>query len=194
MFSCTLLAAGLSCLKAGLQKMDFLQGKNKKWAMWMTALLLPSTGIVFLFTLHIAVTAQYDSKLFHNFLPGSHLFPLILLAACISVLLNLLGFSLDRSCAVVTAQFAPHRSAILHLRAPWYIKLGFYVVRLLASLYPFGVAMQTKLWAMAFPNLRHFWYIQGLFVMDLVAYAIISAEVAVIVCYLQLRYQDHNWW
>ena len=155
--------------------MSVAQEKNKKRAMLMTALLLPATGLFFLLTLRIAVTAWFDSQLSHNFLTGSHLFPLILLAACISVLLVLLGFSLDSSSAVVAAQLAPHRPVNLHLTAPWYVKLGFYVMRLLASVY-FEVVMQTgNLLVFAFPEARHLWFNEAFFVVALIAYAIISA-------------------
>lgn len=165
--------------------------------MWMTALLLPVTGLFFLFTLRVAVIALFDSQLSHNCLPGSHLFCLILLAACISVLLVLLGFSLDRSSTVdITQQVAPRRPVNLHICASWYVKLLFYILRLLASVYPFWVLTHMQvpnLLVFAFPEVRHQWFSQGIFVLTLIAFAIISAEVAVIVCYLQLRHQDHNW-
>ncbi len=111
---------------------------------------------------------------------------------CVSTPLVFVGSFLGFRSEKLSVPSKKHPIARVIPTVPWYAAPPFSI--LLGGILPFGVVYSELVFIMSSLWLHQFYYVMGFFLAVLIILAAACAEVAIVMCYLQLCNEDHRWW
>ena len=153
-----------------------------------TAAALPGTLVAIFMVLNIFLSMAGAATAV-SFLTIIALFALWL---CVSTPLVFIGSFFGLRAEKLTVPTKTNQIARIVPTLPWYSSPPFSV--LLGGILPFGSVCIELFFIMSALWLHQIYYVMGFLLVVLLILAATCAEVAVVMCYLQLCSEDHRWW
>jgi transmembrane 9 superfamily protein 2/4 len=153
-----------------------------------TAAALPGTLVAIFMVLNVFLSIAGAATAV-SFLTIIALFALWL---CVSTPLVFIGSFFGLRAEKLTVPTKTNQIARIVPTLPWYSSPPFSV--LLGGILPFGSVCIELFFIMSALWLHQIYYVMGFLLVVLLILAATCAEVAVVMCYLQLCSEDHRWW
>lgn len=174
-------------VSARLDKL-FNQAKSWKRTMLMTALACPALLVSMFLVLDIFLSIQGAATA----VSFTTLLSIFLLWVFVSTPLVFVGSYMGCRAPTIEVPTRTNQIARVIPEGPWYLQYPYCV--LVGGLLPFGNVCIELYFIMGALWLHQIYYVMGFLFAVMVVLVATSAEIAIVMCYLQLAAEDHQWW
>jgi transmembrane 9 superfamily protein 2/4 len=154
----------------------------------LTAFFFPSVLFSVFSVINIALMIEGSS----GALPFSALLTLLFLWLCVSVPLVFLGSFYGYRKELAANPVRTNQIPRAVPEQPWYMSLT--VTSILCGVLPFAAVSLEVSFIMSALWLHQIYYIFGFLLLVLIVLVVTCAEVSILLCYFQLRFEDYQWW
>lgn len=154
----------------------------------LTAFFFPSVVFAVFFIINIALFYQGSS----GALPFGALFTLLFLWLCVSVPLVFLGSFYGYRKELEANPVRTNQIPRAIPEQPWYMSLV--VTSILCGVLPFAAVSVEVSFIMSALWLHQIYYIFGFLLLVVIVLVVTCAEVSILLCYFQLKFEDYHWW
>ena len=163
-------------------------GKSWKWHVVLTATFFPGCIFSVFFVLNLILWRANSS----GAVPFVILLVVVLLWVCVSVPLTFLGARVGLKQRAIAIPMRVSQVPRPVPQQPWF--MHWWLTVLAGGLLPFGAIFVELFHIMSSIWLHQIYYLYGFLIIVFCILAITCAEVAIVLCYAQLNFEDHNWW
>lgn len=154
----------------------------------LTAFFFPTCVFSVFFVINLALMYEGSS----GALPFSALFTLLFLWFCVSVPLVFLGSFYGYRKELEPNPVRTNQIPRAVPEQPWYMSLV--VTSIICGILPFAAVSVEVSFIMSALWLHQIYYIFGFLLLVVIVLVITCAEVSILMCYFQLKFEDYHWW